>query len=481
MYGVMRIINLAHGSLAVLSAFLVWYFAEHLNISPFIALLIVVPIMAALGWTLQRTVLDRSLRSGPLTPLLSTFGIAIIIDNSLFERFGADTRSLAPDIGDFSYKSWTLPGGVTVGQLGLLTLAVAIVLIVGLQLFLKYAPLGRAIRATAEDPDTAELMGINSRSVYAAAAAIALGTVAIAGAFLGMRSTFDPYAGGAQLIFAFEAVVIGGTDRYGERSSARSRLAWRRTLARSSIPKAFSSRDTCCSSAYSRCDFLPPAASRWPGSKRFAGANRHDGRGFCTTLEQRFHHYRRRTGRHHRDSRLWAVVSGRVLDEPDHHALYLYHSGRYVERAGRVWRPGFGRPASLLRAGRVRGIRLPCGHAGLSGDCAGAGDRGILALALSPLRCGCVAGSSRSACGCLPNWPTCSSTSTAGQRRNRNVADRDIRFAARGRRADNYWFALGAMMILLALVFRVAAQASGEPRCRRSATTKKRRHRWACG
>ncbi len=211
MYGVMRIINLAHGSLAILAAFLVWYITEQLAVSPFIALLIVVPMMAALGWILQRTVLDRSLRSGPLTPLLSTFGIAIIIDNLLFERFGADTRSLAPDIGDLSYKSWALPGGVTVGQLGLLTLGVAIVLIVGLQLFLKYAPLGRAIRATAEDPDTSELMGINSRSVYAAAAAIALGTVAIAGAFLGMRATFDPYSGGAQLIFAFEAVVIGGT------------------------------------------------------------------------------------------------------------------------------------------------------------------------------------------------------------------------------------------------------------------------------
>ena len=211
MYGVMRIINLAHGSFAVLSAFLVWYITVHLNVSPFLALLIVVPIMAAVGWVLQRTVLDRSLRSGPLTPLLSTFGIAIVIDNLLFERFGADTRSLAPNIGDLSYTSWTMPGGVIVGQLGLLTLGTAVVLIVGLQLFLKFTPLGRAIRATAEDRDTAELMGINSRAVYAAAAAIALGTVAIAGMFLGMRTTFEPYAGAAQLIFAFEAVVIGGT------------------------------------------------------------------------------------------------------------------------------------------------------------------------------------------------------------------------------------------------------------------------------
>ncbi|HTU69934.1 MAG TPA: branched-chain amino acid ABC transporter permease [Candidatus Baltobacteraceae bacterium] len=211
MYGVMRIINLAHGSLVVLSAFLVWYITEHLGISPFIALLIVIPIMAAAGWILQRTVLDRSLRSGPLTPLLSTFGLAIVIDNLLFQRFGADSRSLGPNIGTLSYNGWTLPGGVTVSELGLLTLGTAIVLIVGLQLFLKYAPLGRAIRATSEDRDTAELMGIDSRSVYAAAAAIALATVAIAGMFLGMRTTFAPYAGATQLIFAFESVVIGGT------------------------------------------------------------------------------------------------------------------------------------------------------------------------------------------------------------------------------------------------------------------------------
>ena len=211
MYGVMRVINLAHGSLAVLAAFLIWSLSDNLKISPFLALVAIVPVMGAAGWLLQRTVLERSLRSGALTPLLSTFGIAVVIDNLLFERFGADTRSLAPNIGDLAFNSWSLPGGVTVGQLALLTFAVAVALLGGLQLFLRHAPLGRAIRATADDPDTAELVGIDSRTVYAAAAAIALGTVAIAGAFLGVRATFDPYSGAAQLIFAFEAVVIGGT------------------------------------------------------------------------------------------------------------------------------------------------------------------------------------------------------------------------------------------------------------------------------
>jgi branched-chain amino acid transport system permease protein len=211
LFGVMRIINLAHGSIAVLSAFLVLSITEHFGISPFLALLLAVPVMAAAGFVLQRTILERSLRSGPLTPLLSTFGLAVVLDNSMFQTFGANTRSLAPYIGDLSFAGWSGPSGIEVGQLAVLTLIVAVALLGGLQALLSYTPLGRAIRACAEDPETAELVGIDARNVYAAATAIALVTVAIAGTFLAMRSTFDPYTGPTQLIFAFEAVVIGGT------------------------------------------------------------------------------------------------------------------------------------------------------------------------------------------------------------------------------------------------------------------------------
>jgi branched-chain amino acid transport system permease protein len=210
MFGVMRVINLAHGSLCVLAAYLIWTVAEQWGISPFIALVAVLPVMALAGWLLQRTVLERGLQSGALVPLLSTFGLAVVLDNMLFERFGADTQSLAPDIGDLAFDSWNITDQITVGQLALLTFVVAVALLGGLHVFLQRTPLGRAIRATAEDPDTAELVGIDSRKVYAVAAAIALMTVGLAGAFLGMRAAFDPYAGSAQLIFAFEAVVIGG-------------------------------------------------------------------------------------------------------------------------------------------------------------------------------------------------------------------------------------------------------------------------------
>ena len=210
MFGVMGVINLAHGSLAVLSAYALFVLADRFGVQPFLGLGLVIPLMAVIGWALQRLVLERSARGGLLVPVLSTFGLSIILDNLLFQGFGADTRSLAPYIGDLSYDSWTLSGDISIGKLAALTMAVAIVLLGGIETFLNRTLIGRAIRATSEDPDTVGLVGVNARRVNAIAAAIALATVAIAGAFLGMRATFDPYAGAPQLIFAFEASVIGG-------------------------------------------------------------------------------------------------------------------------------------------------------------------------------------------------------------------------------------------------------------------------------
>ncbi len=210
MYGVMRIINLAHGSLAVLAAFALFVLADRFDVSPFLGLLVVLPAMAAVGWVLHRAILDRSLRGGFLLPILSTFGLSIVIDNLLFQAFGADTRSLAPYISSLSYDSWTITDDISIGQLAAGTFLAAVLLLGGLQLFLSHTPLGRAIRAVAEDPDTVGLVGIDARRVSAIATAIAMVAVGVAGAALAMRATFDPYAGAPQLIFAFEAAVIGG-------------------------------------------------------------------------------------------------------------------------------------------------------------------------------------------------------------------------------------------------------------------------------
>lgn len=209
MFGVMRIINLAHGSLAVVAAYGVFYLADRFGLSPFWGLLLAVPMMAAVGWVLQRLILERSRRAGELVPILATFGLAVVLDNAMFSAFGADTRSLAPYIDMLAYDSFEV-GGVMLGQLPLLVFVVAVVLLGGLQLILTYTALGRRIRAVADDPATAQLVGVNAIVVNAAAAAIAMAAVAVAGVFLAMRATVDPYSGAPQLIFAFEAVMIGG-------------------------------------------------------------------------------------------------------------------------------------------------------------------------------------------------------------------------------------------------------------------------------
>jgi branched-chain amino acid transport system permease protein len=210
MFGVMRIINLAHGDLAVVGAFGVWMVATQWHVSPFIALLPVLPAMLLLGYILHRTMLARSLRSGPLTPLLTTFGLAIVIQNALLQIFSPDVHSLGSLAGSISTGSWRLTSQFSVPYLGVLVLAVAILLLGILQFALQHTGFGREMRATAQDPETAELVGVPASSVYARATAIAVATAALAGAFLAIHSTFDPSSGPTQLIFAFEAVVIGG-------------------------------------------------------------------------------------------------------------------------------------------------------------------------------------------------------------------------------------------------------------------------------
>jgi branched-chain amino acid transport system permease protein len=210
MFGVMRIINLAHGDIAVLGAYLVWVVVSHVGASPFLAAVLVLPVMLVFGYALQILLLERSLRSGVLVPLLTTFGLAIVIQNILLEVFSPDVRSLGSRAEPITTASWRITGELSISALGVLILGVALLVLGGLQVFLSRTGLGREMRATAQDPDTAQLVGINARAVYARATAIAVATAAIAGTFLGIRSSFDPLSGPTQLIFAFEAVVIGG-------------------------------------------------------------------------------------------------------------------------------------------------------------------------------------------------------------------------------------------------------------------------------
>jgi len=210
MFGVMRIINLAHGDVAVLGAYIVYVIVERTGVPAFVAFAVALPVMVLLGYVLQLTVLERSLKSGILRPLLATFGLSIVIQNLLQLVFSPDVRSLGGSAGSVTTASWQVTSGLSVSALGLLVLVVAVLLFAALQLFLSKTRAGWIMRATAEDADAAELAGIDSRSVYARATAIAVGIAALGGLFLGIRSVFDPVSGPTQLIFAFEAVVIGG-------------------------------------------------------------------------------------------------------------------------------------------------------------------------------------------------------------------------------------------------------------------------------
>jgi len=210
MFGVMRIINLAHGDIAVFGAYVVFVIVERTGVSAFIAFALALPVMVVLGYVLQLTVLERSLKAGILTPLLATFGLSIVIQNLLQLAFSPDVRSLGGSAGVVTTASWQVTSGLSVSALGLVILFVAVLVFAALQVFLSRTRAGWMMRATAEDADAAELVGINSRGVYAWATAMAVAIAALGGFFLAIRSVFDPVSGPTQLIFAFEAVVIGG-------------------------------------------------------------------------------------------------------------------------------------------------------------------------------------------------------------------------------------------------------------------------------
>ena len=207
-FGVMRLVNIAHGDLIVLAAYLSLLATDAFGFGPMTSLIVVVPLMAVIGYALQRSVLNQTLGPDLLPPLLVTFGLSIIIQNGLLELFTADSRRL--QAGAIEVASFRVVEGVSIGLLPLLQVATAVAVIAVLQLIFYRTALGRAFRATSDDQDVAQLMGLDNRHVFGLAMALSLAVVAIAGIFLAVRTNFDPAIGPARLIFGFEAVIIGG-------------------------------------------------------------------------------------------------------------------------------------------------------------------------------------------------------------------------------------------------------------------------------
>ena len=206
-FGIMRLVNLAHGDLIVLGAFLILA-ASAAGVPIVLACAVVVPLMFAVGYALQSVLLNRTLGRNILPPLLITFGLSIIVQNGLLEAFSADTRRL--NVGTLESASLPLGGGIAVGLMPLICLVSAVGVIVLLNGVFYRTALGRAFRATSDDVEIAQLMGINNKSIYAVTMGIALAVCAVAGFFLGARANFDPSIGPARLLYAFEAVIIGG-------------------------------------------------------------------------------------------------------------------------------------------------------------------------------------------------------------------------------------------------------------------------------
>ena len=211
MFGVMRLTNTAHGDFLILGAFSSLALVA-LGLAPWVALLATLPLAWVAGYAMQRVVLNGTLGKDPLPSLVVTFGLSIVIQNLLLELFSADPRSI--DSGGFDQLSWAVTDSLSVGVLPLTILLLAVAATAGLQWLFNHTALGRSFRAVSDDREIAELMGLKSRQVYALATALAFVLVGLAGTLQGMRTTVAPADGPMLLLFAFEAVIIGGMGSF---------------------------------------------------------------------------------------------------------------------------------------------------------------------------------------------------------------------------------------------------------------------------
>lgn len=208
MFGVLKVINLAHGDMAVVAAYVAVFMTPHLHLPEVWSFLVVVPLFGLIGYLLQRTLIQKSIDRDPFTTLLVTFGLSVVIENLLLEIYSANGQVV--NIGSLISQSWHPTSIVYISYVSLTVLGAAVLVLAMLQLFLSRTGMGRLIRAVADDREAAQLSGANYRHVFGIAAAIAFATVALAGIAYGMMTQFAPTSGGVNLLFAFEAVVIGG-------------------------------------------------------------------------------------------------------------------------------------------------------------------------------------------------------------------------------------------------------------------------------
>jgi branched-chain amino acid transport system permease protein len=210
MFGVMKVVNLAHGDLAIVAGYIAVGIITVTHVPVLWSFLIVVPIMAVIGYFLQRTIIQSALDRGVLTTLIVTFGLSVVIENGLLQFFTANSRGIGTGLALVT-GSFNVGSQIQIPYLLVTIFAVAVAVLLSLQYFLSASKYGRLIRAVADDKEAAQLSGADYRHVFGIAAALAFATVALAGIAYGMYSQLDPTAGtDTILLFAFAAVVIGG-------------------------------------------------------------------------------------------------------------------------------------------------------------------------------------------------------------------------------------------------------------------------------
>jgi len=211
-FGVMKLVNIAHGDLIVLAAYVALVVTQSLGLNPLLSLVLVVPIMALIGYLLQRGIFNRTLGGDLMPPLLVSFGLSVILQNGLLQIFSADNKRL--QAGAIEVASLRLSDAINIGLLPLIQLVLAVLVIAGLQHLLYRTSIGRSFRAVSDDLRTAQLMGLNNKHVFGLAMALSLAIVALAGVLIAIRANFDPSTGPTRLIFGFEAVIIGGLSSF---------------------------------------------------------------------------------------------------------------------------------------------------------------------------------------------------------------------------------------------------------------------------
>lgn len=207
MFGIVRLINLAHGDLMIVASYMALVIAEGVGISPFPTLFMVLPAMFLIGFLVQKYLLNRALSKGPEPPIIVTLGISVVLQNALLLVFTPDARSITTDLSILSIR---VTDHVSLPAIYLTGFLVGCGVTGAVHVFVKWTFLGKAIRAASDDAEAAQLMGIDTEHVYCYAMGVAMVTAAVAGILIGTTFTFYPHSGPQYLLIAFGVVIIGG-------------------------------------------------------------------------------------------------------------------------------------------------------------------------------------------------------------------------------------------------------------------------------